>query len=210
MGRAPAGRDAARQLGWSRRCQASSVPGVTSREPRSAPGSIRASTAMTVRGPTTESTTSGLQFPESASDLQRRISGPAGPVPDVAGLRVHPRYMAGMPEVQLATFLPRSWCCLSRAAGTSGDYGSCSSLKPLPCRHSGPPGALFPATVTASPRIGLDLAVTVLAPCLLGCQGTARQRPVPGGSGSRGLPHGPAGSGITRHQEVLSNTLSSS
>ena len=29
------------------------------------------------------------------------------------------------------------------------------------------------------------------------------------GSRSRGLPHGPAGDSITRHQEVLSNTLSS-
>ena len=59
------------------------------------------------------------------------------------------------------------------------------------------------------PRIGLDLAVSMFAPCLLGCRDTARQRPVPGGSRSRGLLHGPAGSSIGRHQEVLSNTLSS-
>jgi len=49
----------------------------------------------------------------------------------------------------------------------------------------------------------------MFAPCLLGCHGTARQRPVPGGRGSRGLPHNPAGSSIIRHQEAFSNTLSS-
>ena len=49
----------------------------------------------------------------------------------------------------------------------------------------------------------------MFARCLLGCRDTARQRPVPGGSRSRGLLHGPAGSSIRRHQEVLSNTLSS-
>jgi hypothetical protein len=50
---------------------------------------------------------------------------------------------------------------------------------------------------------------TMFAPCLLGCRGTARQRPVPCGSESRGQPHSPAGSRIIRHQEVFSNTLSS-
>ena len=47
------------------------------------------------------------------------------------------------------------------------------------------------------------------APCLLGCRGTARQRPVPDGTGPRGLPYDPAASSIVRHQEVFSNTLSS-
>ncbi len=70
-------------------------------------------------------------------------------------------------------------------------------------------GSALPGNGDGFPRIGLDLAVSMFAPCLLGCRGTARQRPVPGGSRSRGLLHGPAGSSITRHQEVLSNTLSS-
>jgi hypothetical protein len=70
-------------------------------------------------------------------------------------------------------------------------------------------GSALPGNGDGFLRIGLDLAVSMFAPCLLGSRGTARQRPVPGGSGSRGLPHGPAGSSITRHQEVLSNTLSS-
>ena len=74
-------------------------------------------------------------------------------------------------------------------------------------------GNALPGNGDGFPRIGLDLAVSMFAPCLLGCRDTplcqARQRPVPGGSRSRGLPHGPAGSSITRHQEVLSKTLSS-
>jgi len=70
-------------------------------------------------------------------------------------------------------------------------------------------GSALPGNGDGFPRIGLDLAVSMSAPCLLGCRDTARQRPVPGGSRSRGLLHGPAGSSITRHQEVLSNTLSS-
>jgi len=70
-------------------------------------------------------------------------------------------------------------------------------------------GSALPGNGDGFPRIGLDLAVSMFAPCLLGCRDTARQRPVPGGSRSRGLLHGPAGSSITRHQEVLSNTLSS-
>jgi hypothetical protein len=49
----------------------------------------------------------------------------------------------------------------------------------------------------------------MFAPCLLGCRGTARSRPVPDGTGSRGLPYSPAGASIIRHQEVFSNTLSS-
>ena len=117
--------------------------------------------------------------------------------------------MAGIPEVQLAAFLSRSSCCLSRVASTSGDYGSCSSLKPLPCRALQTAGSALPGNGDGFPRIGLDLAVSMFAPCLLGCRDTARQRPVPGGSRSRGLLHGPAGSSITRHQRVLSNTLSS-
>ena len=70
-------------------------------------------------------------------------------------------------------------------------------------------GSALPGNGDGFPRIGLDLAVSMFAPCLLGCRDTARQRPVPGGSRSRGLPHGPAGSSITLHQEVFSNTLSS-
>ena len=114
-----------------------------------------------------------------------------------------------MPEVQLAAFLSRSSCCLRRVAGTSGDYGSCSSLKPLPCLAFQTAGSALPGNGDGFPRIGLDLAVSMFAPCLLGCRDTARQRPVPGGSRSRGLLRGPAGSSIRRHQEVLSNTLSS-
>jgi hypothetical protein len=53
------------------------------------------------------------------------------------------------------------------------------------------------------------MTATMFAPCLLGCHGTARQRPVPGGSGSRGLPHSPAGSSIIRHQEAFSNSCCS-
>ncbi len=70
-------------------------------------------------------------------------------------------------------------------------------------------GSALPGNGDGFPRVGLDLAVSMFAPCLLGCRGTARPRPVPGGSRSRGLLHGPAGSSIRRHQEVLSNTLSS-
>ncbi len=70
-------------------------------------------------------------------------------------------------------------------------------------------GSALPGNGDGFLRIGLDLAVSMFAPCLLGCRGTARQRPVQGGSGSRGPPHGPAGDSITLHQEVLSNTLSS-
>jgi hypothetical protein len=125
--------------------------------------------------------------------------GPGWPVPDVAGLRVHRRYMAGIPEVQLAAFLPRSSCCLGRIAGTSGDYGSCSSLKPLPCRRSRPPGALFPATVTAFPYWSRPGGFHV-APCLLGCRGIPRQRPVRAGTV---VVRRPVHNGTPRHQAVL-------
>ena len=53
------------------------------------------------------------------------------------------------------------------------------------------------------------MAAAMFAPCLLGCRGTARQRPVPDSSGSRRLPHSPAGISIIRHQKAFSNTLSS-
>jgi hypothetical protein len=68
-------------------------------------------------------------------------------------------------------------------------------------------GSALPGNGDGFPRIGLDLAVSMFAPCLLGCRGTARQRPVPGGSGSRESPHNPAGSRIIRHQEVFFRTL---
>jgi hypothetical protein len=54
---------------------------------------------------------------------------------DVADLRVHPRHTAGIPEVQLAPSCRDPRATLTASPDTGGDYGSYSSLKPLPCRH---------------------------------------------------------------------------
>ncbi len=50
---------------------------------------------------------------------------------------------------------------------------------------------------------------SVVAPCLLGCRGTARYRPAPHGTRSRGLPYSPARRSMGRHHAPLAQWQSS-
>jgi hypothetical protein len=58
-------------------------------------------------------------------------------------------------------------------------------------------------------RSGLDLWVPMFAPCLLGCRGTPRQRPVLRGIGFQELPHNSAPHDMTRHYPAWQNWQSS-
>jgi len=64
---------------------------------------------------------------------------------------------------------------ITRRIRFSGEYSAVDRTKAAAAAHRSP-----------------ESAGTIVAPCLLGCRGTARQRPVPAGSGSRELPHSPA------------------
>jgi hypothetical protein len=72
------------------------------------------------------------------------------------------------------------------------------SYIPLPAKTSRPRRRLLPASMVAvdgSRKNGLDLSMSVLAPCSLGCSGTARPFPVPAGTSRHGQRPQPAQKG---------------
>ena len=105
------------------------------------------------------------------------------------------------PQPTRLTRGPRTGLMRSPCARTSGNYPPYSLHRQA--------GAVDRDLGAGAARRSPESAGTMFARCLLGCRGTTRQRPVPGGSGSRGLPHNPAGCSIRRHRKVFSNTLSS-
>ncbi len=85
---------------------------------------------------------------------------------------------------------------------SSGNYGPCLPLQ-AKLRVTGS----VPKTLL--PRAGVELAIVMFAPCLLGCRGTIRQRPVPDGTGFQGLPYSSARHNISRHYPARLNWQSS-
>jgi hypothetical protein len=61
-----------------------------------------------------------------------------------------------------------------------GSYGTCPPLEQLARGGLRTAVTTYPVVV-GSFHSGLDLAIAMFAPCLLGCPGTPRQRPVSGG-----------------------------
>ena len=87
-------------------------------------------------------------------------------------------------------------------AASSGNYGPCLPLQ-AKLRVTGS----VPKTLL--PRTGVELAIVMFAPCLLGCRGTIRQRPAPDGTGFQGLPYSSARHSISRHYPARLNWQSS-
>jgi len=90
--------------------------------------------------------------------------------------RVHPRYTGGIPEALRAEPFRRF-----RATGLPDRHWRISqivSAAPAGPRPSSPCSRnLHQVPIGPSSRSGLDLPVSVFAPCLLGCPGTGWQQP---------------------------------
>ena len=148
---------------------------------------------------TTPSCTGSSSTPSSS---QRHSPRPASPMPFA-------RYIAGQSEANHRAYT-KPWQAASPDVRTTGSCDPSRSSAQSPQRRVA--SNLGPRASRGYYEAYLPLghvADAMFAPCLLGCRGTARQRPVPRGTGARGLPYSPAGNSIMRHQEVFSNTLSS-